>query len=117
VTERGSHVGVAQHAGKLPRPGLARDDLYVARRDPAAGPLCHHQVMIGVRPDLGEMRDHEGLPAPRRCLRHRRERLPHASTYLTPDALVHLVEYERRDCVVLRQNDLQRQHQARELAS
>jgi len=74
-------------------------------------------MVIRVGPDLRKMRDHERLPAPRRCLRHRRERLPHASTYLTPDALVHLVEYERRNCVVLRQNHLQRQHQAGELAS
>jgi len=57
------------------------------------------------------MRDHERLPRPRRGLRHRRERLPYPATHLAPDALVHLVEYQRRDCVVLRQNDFQRQHQ------
>ena len=57
------------------------------------------------------MRNHERLPRPRRGLRHHRERFPYPGTHLTPDALVHLVEYQRRDCVVLRQNDFQRQHQ------
>jgi len=74
-------------------------------------------MMIGVGPDLRQMRDHEHLAPPGRPLCHRRERLTHPATDLTPDALVHLVEDERRNGVVLRQNDFQRQHQARQFAS
>jgi len=117
VTEGGPHVGVAQHAGQLARAGLARDDLDVAGGDPTARPLGDHQMMIGVHPDLREVGDHERLAAPRRSLRHRRQRLSHAGPDLTADPLVHLVEYQRRHGVVLRQDDLQRQHQARQLAA
>jgi len=68
-------------------------------------------MVIGVRPDLREMGDHERLATPRRSLRYCRKRLPHARADLTPDTLVHLVEYQRGDRVVLRQHDFQRQHQ------
>jgi len=70
-------------------------------------------MVIGVRPDLREVGDHERLATPRRSLRYCRKCLPHARADLTPDTLVHLVEYQRRHGVVLRQDDLQGQHQAR----
>jgi len=111
VAQGGAHIGVAQHAGELTRARLARDDLHVTRRDPASRSLRYHQVMIRVGTDLGEMRDHERLPAPGRSPRHRGERLPDSGTHLTPDALIHLIEYQRRDGVVLRQHDFERQHQ------
>jgi len=117
VAEGGPHIGVAQHAGQLTRARLAPDDLDVAGRDPASRPLRHHQMVIGVRPDLREVGDHERLAAPRRSLRYCRKRLPHARAHLTPDTLVHLVEYQGRHGIVLRQDDLQGQHQARQLAS
>jgi len=117
VAEGGPHIGVAQHAGELTRARLARDDLHVTRRDPASRPLRHHDVMIRVGTDLGKMRDHERLPALGRSPRHRGEGLPDPGTHLTPDALIHLVEYQGRHRIVLRQDDLQRQHQARQLAS
>src|SRR5439155_1134353 len=75
------------------------------------------QMMIRVGPDLREMGDHERLAAPRHRLRHRRQRLPHLPTDLTADPLVHLVEHQRRDRVVLRENHFQGQHQARQLAA
>jgi len=68
-------------------------------------------MVMSVGPDLREMGNHERLPALRGCLRHARQRLSYPATHLTPDPLVHLVEYQRRDGVVLRQNDFQRQHQ------
>ena len=111
MAEGGAHIGVAQHAGELTRARLARDDLHVTRRDPASRPLRYHQVMIRVGTDLWQMRDHERLATPRRYLRYCRKRLPDPGTHLTADALIHLVEYQRWDGVVLRQHDFQRQHQ------
>jgi len=69
-------------------------------------------MVIGVGRDLRQVRDDEHLSASRRPLRHRRERFTNPATDLTPDALVHLVEHERRDGVMLRQDDFQGQHQA-----
>ena len=56
------------------------------------------------------MGDHERLPAAAGS-RDGRERRAHLPAHLAADALVDLVEHERRHRVVLRQDDLQRQHE------
>ena len=71
--------------------------------------------MPGVRRNLGQVRDDECLAA--LVARHRRQRLAHSPAHFPPDALIHLVEHERRHGVVLRQHDLERKHEARQLAT
>jgi len=114
VAQGGVHVGVAQHARQLFRAQLARRHAYVARRD---APLCtfrHDQVVVGMDGDLREVGDHERLPA---AARHRSQRLSHPPADLTPNPLIHLVEHKGGNRVVRRQNDLQRQHEAGQLAA
>ena len=103
------HVGVPEHPRDLPAPRVALDHPDIARREPAACGFGHDQVVIGVGRDLGQVRDHQGLPAPaRQC----RERLAHASACFSADPLIDFVEDERRHRVVLGQDHLERQHHA-----
>jgi len=117
VTERGPHVGIAQHARQLARPRVPGGHGHVAGRDPAARPLGHDQMVVRVGGDLREMGDHEHLPLRVRRRRDRGQRVPDPATHLAPDSLVHFVEHEGRDGVVAGQDDLQRQHQPRQLTA
>jgi len=116
VAQRRRHVGVAQHAGQLTPSRLSTRHLDVARGHATRRSLRHHQMVIGVRGDLRQVGDHERLTLP--CRRHDvLERFPDARSRFAPDALIHLVEHEGRHGVVGRQHDLQREHQARQLAA
>jgi len=117
VLQRRAHVGIAQHAGQLASAGRAARRLHVARGEAALRSLCHHQVVIGKDGDLGEVGDHEHLARAARAARHTHQGVAHPSPHLTADPLIHFVEHERRHRVVLRQDDLERQHQTRQLAS
>ena len=80
---------------------------------PPAGLLAHHQVLVGPRGDLRQVRDHQHLVP----LRHLRERRAHLRPDLAADPLIHLVEDQRRDRVVPHEHDLEREHQPRQLAA
>jgi len=73
--------------------------------------------MIGVRGDLRQVGDHERLPvaptapAGRPPARHRGERRADPPAHFPTDPLVHLVEHESRNGVVLGEHDLEREHQ------
>jgi len=116
VAQRRAHVRIAQHAGELAGAGGAARELHVAGGEAAFRSFRHYQVVIGEDGDLGEVGDHEHLARAARAPGHAHQRFAHASPYLTADPLIHLVEHERRHRVVLRQDDLERQHQTRQLA-
>jgi len=115
MAERALHVGITQHARQLARPRLPGDRPHVAGRHTTARPLGHDQLVAGICRDLGKVRDDESLAA--LVARDRGQRLAHSRAHLPADALVHLVEHERRHGVVLRQHDFERQHETRQLAT
>jgi len=106
MAERALHVGITQHARQLARPRLPGDRPHVAGRHTTARPLGHDQLVAGICRDLGKVRDDESLAA--LVARDRGQRLAHSPAHLPADALVHLVEHERRHGVVLRQHDFER---------
>jgi len=117
VAQRGSHIGIAQHAGELAGARVAGHDLHVAGGDAALRPLRHNEVVIGEHGDLGEVRDHERLAPAAPPAGHAGQRFTHPSAYLAADPLVDLVEDQRGHRIVLRQDHLERQHQARQLTT
>ena len=80
---------------------------------PPRGLLRHHQVPVRPGGDLRQVGDHQHLVP----LRHLRQRAAHLRADLAADALVHLVEHQRGDRVVPGEHHLEREHQARELAT
>ena len=106
-------VGIAEHAGQLGDAVLAMNQGHVRRREPPARLLRDDEMPIGARGDLRQMRDHQDLVP----LGDFAQRLTHPGTDLATDAGVHLVEHQRRHRIVPAQRGLERQHQARELAT
>ena len=104
---------VTQHPSNLADTVFAVDLLDVARRDAAAGLLGDDEVMVGARGDLWKMGDDEHVVP----LGDFRESRADLRTHLAADALVHLIEHQRRDGIVLGEDHLEREHQARQLAA
>jgi len=115
VAQRGAHVGIAQHAGELAGACVARHDLHVAGGDPALRSLRYNEVVIGEDGDLGQVRDHERLAGTAPPAGYASQRFAHSPADLAADALVDLVEDQRGHGIVLREDHLERQHQARQL--
>ena len=111
-----AHIGITQHAGELPGPPLAAFQLHVARGEAGLRALRHDQVVIRKRRDLRQMGDDEHLARARRPAGHARQGFSYASPDLAADSLIHFVEDQGRDRVVLREDHLERQHEARQLA-
>ena len=84
VAPRGRHVGIARASARSPFTRLALHHLHVARGDATFLALRHDQLLIGVRGDLRQMRDHERLATLARhvlqrcsdCARRLRRRCP-----------------------------------------
>jgi len=74
-------------------------------------------VVVRVNGDLGKVGDHEDLAPAVASTSDRGERLTDPPAHFAADALIHFVEHERGHRVVLGQNDLERQHQTRQLAA
>jgi len=117
VAERRLHVGIAEHARQLTPPVFPLYHAHVARRNPAMRSLRHHEVMVGVGSDLGQVCDDEDLPARAPAPCDRGECVAHPAPDLPADPLVDLVEHQRGHGVVLGQHDLQGEHQAGQLTA
>jgi len=116
VAQRGAHVGIPQHAGELAGARLAGRELHVAGGDATLRALGDDEVVIGEHGDLRQMGDYERLAAAAPARGHRAQRLPDPPSHFAADPLIHFVEHQARHGIVLRQHDLERQHQAGQLA-
>ena len=85
----------------------------VGRRHAARGVLAHADVVMRARRDLRQVRDREHLMV----LGHAAHRVAHLQSDLAADAGVDLVEHERRHVVEPREDGLERQHHAGQLAA
>ena len=106
-------IGITQHPGQLRHPILAVDELDIAGGDPFPCGLGHDEVPLGTRRDLGEMGYHQDLPPGRNL----REGLPNLGSDFAANALIDLIEDERRHRIVPGQNDFEREHQSGQLAA
>ena len=80
---------------------------------PPASLLRDHEMAVGPRRDLRKMGDDQHLMA----FRHLGQRRPDLRPSLPTDSLIHLVEHQRGDGIVLHQNHLEREHEAGQLAT
>jgi len=114
MTPRARHVGIPQHPRNLLDSRLPDDNRHIARRHAALAAFRHDQLLIGVRGDLRQMRDHECLPS---RARHIDQGRADPGSDLAADSLVDFVEHQRWDDVVSGQHDLEGQHQSRQFAA
>ena len=107
-------LGVAtEHPRDLIHATLVGDHRHVRRGHATLGRLAHHDVVMPPRRDLRQMRDREHLVM-RRNVAHR---ITDHETGAPADPRVDLVEDQRRHAVQAREDRLEREHHARELAS
>jgi len=114
VTPCGRHVGVTEHPRDLLHARFSLGNGHVARRHAAFLALRHHEMLVGVDRDLGQVRDHERLAA---FSRHVHQRLAHPAAHFPADPLIDLVEHQCRHDVMRREHHLQREHETGELAA
>ena len=103
----------AQHARDLRNTLVAGKDRHIGRRDAAARALAHENVMVSTRGDLRQMRDGEHLVIGRDAA----HRFPNLESNAASDAGIDLVEDERGYAIEARQNRLEGEHDARQLAA
>jgi hypothetical protein len=107
-------LGVApEHAGDLAHAGVAGEDADVGRRDAVARALAHEDVVVRARGELRQVRDGEHLVVRGHAAHRLADHQPHAA----PDPGVDLVEHERGHAVEPREDGLEREHHARQLAA
>jgi len=114
VTQGRLHIGIPQHPRHFLVARFPGRHAHVTRRDATLGALRDDEMVIGVGGDLRQVRDDQRLPI---GSGHARQRFPHPHTHLAADALIDFVENERRHRVMRREHDLQREHEARQLAA
>ena len=105
-------AGVSQHARNLLDALVVGKHPNVRSRYAAPRTLGNDEVVAGARRYLRKVGDHQHLTRPA----HFPERVGHTPANLCADPLIDLVEDERRYGIMSGQDDLEGQHQARELS-
>ena len=108
----GLPFAVTQHPSNFRDPILTVNDLDRTRGNATANGLRDKQVPIGPGGDLREVSDDEHLMP--HC--NIRECTSHLSANLSADAVIDLVEDQRRYRVLAREHNLEGEHQARQFA-
>src|SRR5690348_17436564 len=103
----------AQHARDLLDARIAVERLHARQRAARPGRLRHLELLARVNRDLREVRDAEHLVVPPQGL----QELAHDLRDAAADARIHLVEDERRHRRLAREEHLDRERDARELAA